>query len=139
VVAWRLLSLIAAILVVVIVFEMMRRGKLREKYAAIWLLLSVIVIVLGAVPGVVEWLSHVTHIITVSNFVLFAAIGVLGLVALHLSTEVGGLEEEVRTSVEETALLRCELDEVKRELEERIAKLEEREQAAADRHEAMSA
>jgi hypothetical protein len=139
VVAWRLLSLIAAILVVVIVFEMMRRGKLREKYAAIWLLLSVIVIVLGAVPGVVEWLSHVTHIITVSNFVLFAAIGVLGLVALHLSTEVGGLEEEVRTSVEETALLRCELDEVKRELEARIAKLEEREQAAADRHEAMSA
>jgi hypothetical protein len=139
VVAWRLLSLIAAILVVVIVFEMMRRGKLREKYAAIWLLLSVIVIVLGAVPGVVEWLSHVTHIITVSNFVLFAAIGVLGLVALHLSTEVGGLEEEVRTSVEETALLRCELDEVKRELEARIAKLEEHEQAAADRHEAMSA
>jgi regulator of replication initiation timing len=66
--------------------------------------------------------------------VLFLALGVLGLVALHLSTEVGHLEEEVRTSVEETALLRCELEDTKRELDKRIAALEAQGKPATNGH-----
>ncbi|TCO64485.1 DUF2304 domain-containing protein [Actinocrispum wychmicini] len=124
--AWRVLSIVVAVLVLLIVVEMMRRRKLREKYAGIWLLLAIGVAVLGAVPGVAEWLSSLMHFITVSNFVLFLALGVLGMVALHLSAEVGHLEEEVRTSVEETALVRCELEETKQELEKRIQLLESR-------------
>jgi hypothetical protein len=46
------------------------------------------------------------------------------LVALHLSIEVGHLEEEVRTSVEEIALLRCELEDVSHMLALRITTLE---------------
>ncbi|MEV0677135.1 DUF2304 domain-containing protein [Actinosynnema sp. NPDC050436] len=121
--SWRLLSIIVAAMVLLLVFEMMRRRKLREKYAAIWLLLAVLVTVLAAVPGVPEFLTNVTGIITPSNFVLFLAVGVLGLVALHLSTEVGRLEEEVRTAVEEIALQRSDLERRQRDLEERVREL----------------
>jgi hypothetical protein len=129
--SWRILSIIVAALVLLIVVEMMRRRKLREKYAGIWLFLTVCVTVMAAVPGVIDFLKDITGIITPSNFVLFAAVGVLGLVALHLSTEVGHLEEEVRTSVEETALLRCELEDTQRALEERIEALEAQQQLSA--------
>lgn len=122
--AWRVLSIIVAVLVLLIVLEMMRRRKLREKYAGIWLVLAIGVVILGAVPGVAVWFAGAMHFYTVSNFLLFLALGVLGLVALHLSTEIGHLEEEVRTSVEETALLRLELEETKQELEKRITALE---------------
>lgn len=122
--SWRILSIVVAALVLLVVFEMMRRRKLREKYAGMWLFLAVCITVMALVPGVVTFLKDITGVVVASNFVLFAAVGVLGLVALHLSTEVGHLEEEVRTSVEETALLRCELEDTKRELEKRIEALE---------------
>jgi hypothetical protein len=130
--AWRVLSIITAVLVLLIVVEMMRRRKLREKYAGIWLFLAFGVVILGAVPGVMPYMASLLRFQTASNFVLFLALGVLGLVALHLSTEVGHLEEEVRTSVEETALLRCELEDTKRELETRIEALEAQQRAGTN-------
>jgi hypothetical protein len=129
---WRVLSIVTAVLVLLIVLEMMRRRKLREKYAGIWLFLAAGVVLLGAVPGVLLFMTKLLRFQTASNFLLFLSLGVLGLVALHLSTEVGHLEEEVRTSVEETALLRCELEETKRELEQRIEAIEAQQTAAAN-------
>ena len=113
---WRLLSLVVAGLVLAIVFEMMRRRKLREKYAGLWLLVGVGVVTFGLFPGVAESLAGWTGVQTASNFVFLLAGVVLLVVALQLSSEVGHLEEEVRTAVEEIALLRCELDDARREL-----------------------
>ncbi|QRP46482.1 DUF2304 domain-containing protein [Amycolatopsis sp. FDAARGOS 1241] len=121
---WRVLSIVVACLVLFVVVEMMRRRKLREKYAGVWLVVAVGVVVLAVIPEAAEFLAKITGVQTPSNFVFLLAGVVLALVALHLSTEVGHLEEEVRTSVEETALLRCELEDTKKELEARIASLE---------------
>jgi hypothetical protein len=123
---WRVLSIIVACLVLFVVLEMMRRRKLREKYAGVWLVVAVGVVVLAVIPQAAEFLAKITGVQTPSNFVFLLAGVVLALVALHLSTEVGHLEEEVRTSVEEIALLRCELEDSKRELETRIAALEDK-------------
>ncbi|MEV4599406.1 DUF2304 domain-containing protein [Amycolatopsis sp. NPDC049253] len=121
---WRVLSIVIACLVLLVVIEMMRRRKLREKYAGIWLVLAIGVVVLAVVPSAAQFLARATGVETPSNLVFFLAGVVLALVALHLSTEVGHLEEEVRTAVEETALLRCELEDTKRELAARIEALE---------------
>ncbi|MEU4671276.1 DUF2304 domain-containing protein [Amycolatopsis sp. NPDC023774] len=121
---WRVLSIVVACLVLFVVLEMMRRRKLREKYAGVWLVVAVGVVVLAVIPQAAEFLAKITGVQTPSNFVFLLAGVVLALVALHLSTEVGHLEEEVRTSVEETALLRCELEDTKRELAARIEALE---------------
>ncbi|MEW2505221.1 DUF2304 domain-containing protein [Amycolatopsis sp. CA-161197] len=121
---WRVLSIVVACLVLFVVLEMMRRRKLREKYAGVWLVVAVGVVVLAVIPQAAEFLAKITGVQTPSNFVFLLAGVVLALVALHLSTEVGHLEEEVRTSVEETALLRCELEDAKRELQARIEALE---------------
>jgi hypothetical protein len=121
---WRILSIVVACVVLFVVLEMMRRRKLREKYAGIWLILALGVVVLAVIPQAGDFLAHATGVGLPSNFVFLLAGVVLALVSLHLSTEVGHLEEEVRTSVEETALLRCELEDTKRELERRIAELE---------------
>ncbi|MEC3975136.1 DUF2304 domain-containing protein [Amycolatopsis sp. H20-H5] len=135
---WRILSIVIACLVLFVVLEMMRRRKLREKYAGIWLIVAIGVVVLAVLPQAAEFLAKTTGVQTPSNFVFLLSGVVLALVALHLSTEVGHLEEEVRTSVEETALLRCELEDTKRELEQRIAALETK-TAAPDDAKALAA
>ncbi|MGW4397150.1 DUF2304 domain-containing protein [Amycolatopsis nivea] len=123
---WRVLSIVIACLVLFVVIEMMRRRKLREKYAGIWLVVAIGVVILAVVPAVANFVAHLTGVETPSNFVFFLSGVVLAMVSLQLSTEVGHLEEEVRTAVEETALLRCELEDAQRELEARVAELEKR-------------
>ena len=129
---WRILSIVIACLVLFVVIEMMRRRKLREKYAGVWLVVAVGVVVLAVVPSAAQFLARLTGVETPSNFVFLLAGVVLALVSLHLSTEVGHLEEEVRTSVEAIALLRCELEDTRRDLEARIAELEAKTAAPDD-------
>src|SRR3954451_7544180 len=129
---WRILSIIVACLVLFVVIEMMRRRKLREKYAGVWLVVAIGVVGLAAIPSAAKFLARLTGVETPSNFVFLLAGVVLALVSLHLSTEVGHLEEEVRTSVEAIALLRCELEDAKRELDSRIVELEAKTAAPDD-------
>lgn len=117
---FRLLSIAVAVFVLVVVVEMMRRRKLREKYAGMWLVVGAGVVVFGAIPGLPSWLAGLTGIQLAANFLFAVAFVVLLFVVLQLSSEVGHLEEEVRTTVEEIALLRCELEDVKRELEKKL-------------------
>jgi hypothetical protein len=129
---WRILSIVVACIVLFVVLEMMRRRKLREKYAGVWLVVAIGVVVLAAIPSAAQFLARLTGVETPSNFVFLLAGVVLALVSLHLSTEVGHLEEEVRTSIEEIALLRCELEDSRRELAGRIAELEAKTAAPDD-------
>lgn len=113
---WQLLSIAVSCVVLVIVVEMMRRRKLREKYAGLWLVVAIGVVVVGVFPQVAESLARLTGVQTASNLVFLIAGAVLAVIALQLSSEVGHLEEEVRTAVEEIALLRCEVDDLRREV-----------------------
>lgn len=123
---WQILSIITACFVLFVVIDMMRRRKLREKYAGVWLVLAIGVVVLALLPqGTTQAVAKAAGVQTASNFVFLLSGVVLALVSLHLSVEVGHLEEEVRTSVEEIALLRCELQDTRRDLETRIAAVEE--------------
>jgi hypothetical protein len=123
---WQILSIITACFVLFVVIDMMRRRKLREKYAGVWLVLAIGVVVLALLPqGTTQAIAKAAGVQTASNFVFLLSGVVLALVSLHLSVEVGHLEEEVRTSVEAIALLRCELQDTRRDLETRIAAVEE--------------
>ncbi|SEP63842.1 hypothetical protein SAMN05216188_10136 [Lentzea xinjiangensis] len=122
---FRLFAVLIAAFVFIVVIEMLRRRKLREKYAAMWLFVSLGVVSLGVIPGLPTMLSDLVGFQLAANFVLASAAFVLLFVVLQLSSEVGHLEEEVRTTVEEIALLRCELEDVRAKLDERVTHAEE--------------
>jgi hypothetical protein len=67
-------------------------------------------------PSLTEFLAGLTGVQTASNFVFLLSGVVLAIVALQVQSEVDHPEEEVRTAVEEVALLRCEVDDLRREL-----------------------
>ena len=47
---WQILSIITASFVLLVVIDMMRRRKLREKYAGVWLVLASGMVVLAVLP-----------------------------------------------------------------------------------------
>jgi len=101
---------IVVVVVVVAMLWMLRTRRIREKYAAIWLLLTFAVVVLGVFPGLAFWLSDLLGVQTPVNLVFAVALVVLAAVCLQLSTEVSNLEEETRTLAEEIALLRADME-----------------------------
>jgi hypothetical protein len=105
-----IVTVVVAIAALVLVFELLRRRRLREKYAVIWVLISVATLVLAVFPRLLVMVSALVGISTPSNMLFFASLVVLFAVSLQLSREVGLLEEQTRRLAEETGALRLRLD-----------------------------
>ena len=96
-------------MLVVLLFVLLRTRRLREKYAGIWIVVSLGVVVLAIFPSWAFWLSRVARVNTPVNLLFGGSIAVLLLVCIHLSTELSSQEEKTRTLAEEIALLRLEV------------------------------
>lgn len=104
------LALVAALGTCLLILELLRRGQLREKYAALWLLIGAAVVVVGLAPGLLSPVSRAVGVQTPSNLLFFLAALVLLGVCLHLSWEVSRLEDETRRLAEEHAVLRLQVE-----------------------------
>ncbi|MFI5425625.1 DUF2304 domain-containing protein [Aeromicrobium sp. UC242_57] len=104
------LGLLGSIGTLIFLFELLRRRHLREKYAVLWITVSVTALVLAAVPGLLKGLSDLLGVEVPSNLVFFLALLLLLLATIQHSFEVGRLEERTRTLAEEIALLRLDLE-----------------------------
>jgi hypothetical protein len=107
-------AVVLCAIMVIVVFSLLRRRRLREKYAAIWIAVSIGVAALAAFPKLAFWLAEVVRVHTPANLLFALAIAVLLVVCIQLSTEVSALEEETRTIAEELALLRLEVQEMRK-------------------------
>lgn len=103
---WSLLG--AAVLLLVIVVELLRRQQLREKYAALWLLVSTAVLFFALFPGLFARIAKGLGFGLPVNLAFALAVFVLLVVAMQLSLETGRLEDRVQRLAEEVALLRAE-------------------------------
>lgn len=96
--------------VLVLTVELLRRRSLREKYAAIWLVVSLAVIVLAVVPAAMRTASRFLGFALPSNLLFLLSGLVLTAISVQLSLEVGRLEGQAQRLAEEVALLRSDMD-----------------------------
>jgi hypothetical protein len=86
---------------------MLRRKKLREKYAALWLFVGIGTLVLAAFPRLLTIVTEFSGVQLPSNLLFIISILLLLGVCLHLSWEISVVEDETRTLAEEVAILRA--------------------------------
>lgn len=103
-------AVVGAVLLLGFMFELLRRRRLREKYAALWIGMSVVIIAGVALPGLLESTASALGVTVPVNLVFFVGLLVLLLVCVQLSAEVSSLEQESQTLAEELALLRHRLE-----------------------------
>ena len=101
------LALAAGLLLVVL--TLLLRRQLSEKYAALWLIVTVLVLVLGLFPGLLDWMTAALGVQVPANLLFSLAIVLLLGVGLHLSWEISRAEDELRRVAEESALNRAEI------------------------------
>jgi hypothetical protein len=106
------LALVAGLICVGLMFELLRRRQLKEKYAALWLLVGIVMLGLAAWPPLLNYLARLTGVKSGPSLLLFVATLVLILVSVHLSWEVSRLEDKSRALAEEIGLLRLEVEQL---------------------------
>lgn len=117
---------IASLIVLGIVFYLLSRRQLREKYAILWLFLGVCGVILATAPVVLftvsDWLGFQAPV----NLFFCLVVVVLLIVSMQFSLELGRLTEKARRLAEQTAIDEAEIVDLRR----RVTALE---QALADK------
>lgn len=108
-------GIIAAILVLLVVIEMLRRKRLRERHAVWWLIAGILALIVGVFPQTLNWAASALGIAVPTNLVFFVSIALLFLVCLQHSSELTRDEEKNRALSERVALQEIRI----RQLEEK--------------------
>lgn len=104
-----LVPLAFALLIAVITVELVRRRKLREEYAMLWLIVSAVLLVIGIFPQIVIWLQDVleVHYLTIVVLGLFSFLAVI---MLHFSIVISRQSDQIRRLTQELAMMKHELE-----------------------------
>jgi hypothetical protein len=97
---------IASLLLLLVVFELIRSRRLRERYALLWLATGVVLLVLSAWRGGLNTIAGWVGVTTYPPAVLFAVAALfILLVLLHYSTVISKLSDQSTILAQRVALL----------------------------------
>lgn len=106
----QIFGIIMAIITLAAMYELIRRQNIKEKYAGLWLLAAVGLVIIAIYPHVLDLAATVTGVSTGPNLLFLVGGLVVTLVCVHLSVEVSRAEDRSRALAEEIGLLRLELE-----------------------------
>ncbi len=112
-------SIVASLLSLVVVVELLRRRRLRERHAIWWLVAGLLALIVSVFPSTLIWAAGLIGITLPVNLIFFVSIAILFFVCLQNSGEATQLENKTRTLAEVVSIQDLRI----RQLEEAIAML----------------
>jgi len=109
-----LVFIAVAVLVALLVLRLVASRQLRSKYALLWLAVSLALLGFAVFPALIDGLADLLGVAYAPTAFLLLLIAVLGGLVGHLTWEVSRLETRIRTLAEDSALLRDEVDGLRR-------------------------
>lgn len=110
----KVLAITVSASVLFVVFELIRRGRLKERYALLWLFSSLVMLALSLSRSLVEYVAGLVGIAYPPSLLFLVAFGFLLLITLHFSVIISGLSEKNKRLAQEIALLRQSLEDMRR-------------------------
>jgi hypothetical protein len=101
----QLVSIAAAVLLLFVVLELVRRRRLLERYALLWLFAATVVLVLAVWRGALVELALLFGIVEPPNALFFIALAFILLLLLHFSAALSRLSDQTKVLAQRVALL----------------------------------
>lgn len=108
-----IVSIVSAVALFSIVFELVRRRRLMERYAILWLLAATTLLVLSVWSGLLQLMSRAIGIATPTNGLFFVAIGLVVLLVLHFSLVISALADQSKVLAQRVGMLQQQIDEMR--------------------------
>jgi len=102
-------SIVVAVVILAGVFELVRRRRLGERYALLWMGAGVVLLVLAAWQHLLYTIAHAVGIYYPPNAFFVIAFGFALLLLLHFSIATSRLADETRILAQKVALLEARL------------------------------
>jgi hypothetical protein len=93
----------------IVIVELIRRGRLKERYALLWLFAGIILLVFSLSRGLLEYVASLVGIYYPPSLLFLLAFLFLLLITLHFSSVISELSEKNKQLAQELALLRQEM------------------------------
>lgn len=103
------IAVIVSVSIFIVVIELIRRNRLKERYSLIWLAASVLLIAFSAWRRLLHFIAHVIGIYYPPSFLFLLAIFFLLLLLLHFSVILSSLSEKNKRLAQEIAILKMRL------------------------------
>jgi hypothetical protein len=104
----QLVSVIAAVVILAIILELVRRRRLMERYALLWLGSGLVLLALAIWRGALSSLADALGVIYPPNALFLIAFGFVLLLLLHFSLAVSKLSDQNKILAQRLALLEHE-------------------------------
>ncbi len=104
----QIVAVIVAGIFLGVVLELVRRRRLVERYALLWMLGAVALVVLAIWRGALGELADLIGVISPPNALFLIALGVIFVLLLHFSIATSRLSEETKILAQEVARLDAE-------------------------------
>ncbi len=105
----KILAVVGSGALLIVVVELIRRGRLKERYSILWLFAGAVLLILSSSRYLLELISRALGIFYPPSFLFLLAFFFLLLITLHFSVVISGLSERNKKLAQELALLRQEL------------------------------
>jgi len=109
----QLVAVLVTALMLGLVLELVRRRRLAERYALLWMSVAVVLLVLAIWNDLLGSAADLVGIDLASNALFLAAFGVAFVLLLHFSVATSRLAEETKILAQEVARLDSELREAR--------------------------
>ena len=107
----QIVTLLAAVLLVILVIELVRRRRLSERYALLWLVSAFAILGLSIWQGLLEKLSKLIGVAYPPNALFLVAVVFILLLLLNFSTVLSRLQDETRILAQRLAILESDQSE----------------------------
>jgi hypothetical protein len=111
----RFIAIMTSLGFALLIFELVRRKRLKEKYAILWLTAGLAIFILALSEKLLNSLTHALGIQYPINAVLFIGIFFILLINLHFSLVISNLSEQNKKIAQRIALLEAEIRLYKKE------------------------
>jgi hypothetical protein len=105
----QIVAILGALGLLVVVLEMVRRRRLLERYALLWLFSALVILGLAVWRGALERVASAVGIYSPPNALFFIALGFVLVLLLHFSAAVSRLSDQSKVLAQRLALLEHQL------------------------------
>jgi hypothetical protein len=111
----QIVAIVGALVLLSVVLEMVRRRRLLERYALLWLFSAVVILGLAVWRGALEQVAHAVGIYSPPNALFFVAMAFILVLLLHFSAAVSRLADQSKVLAQRQAILEEQLRDLQRQ------------------------
>ena len=105
----RLAIFLVAVVILLFVMYLLRKGRLPIKFALLWLIAIVLLLIVALFPDMLLWLMNLIGFVTLSNMIIGILFVILIFITISLTVIISGQKEKIRILIQEVSILKEEV------------------------------